>query len=808
MLTKVSIEQLNQATLLTDRVRKRKQEYLDARVHIASERSRLVTESWKETEGQPIVIRRAKAFKHLLEGNSIAIREDELIVGCQTKYVHGINPNVESETYGALHKALSKEEVQSGSPSKSAVLSEEDRQILLEDTEYWKGKNAPDQVEEEWRRLWGNKWDNIRTVRIGSPVHMRPAARTGDWGRLLHRGLNGIIAEARERIAGLKIYDETEIRNLQFWEATIIACEGVINYAKRYADLARQMAAEEADEVRKGELEKIAETCDWVPANPTRNFYEAIQSFFICFLALNLEIAGSSEAPGRFDQYMYPFLKKDIDEGKITYQEAGELLALFLVKLMEFDSWGTQGRQYFIQGSQNMNLTLAGVDRNGNDASNELTFLFLEVLKVVRPHQPHVSFRYHDGINPVIMIKAVETNRDHGGGIPAFFNDKVSLLSLTQKGIPLEDAREWIPQGCVERTIGSASGLYSGGPFYNMPKMLEITLNNGVDPRSGIKIGLETGDPRKFTTYEEFLEAFKKQVGYFVDVLVDHSNVWFVIRQGNLMLPYNSALLPSCMESGVDTMAGGARWSKKLMAVMRPFGHQNTANSLAAIKKLVYEEKQVSMDRLLNALKNNFEGDEELQGMLLAAPKWGNDDDYVDEIMVDMFNWTQEQVTVRKNPWGEPWAISRQGLTYHYFFGTVTGALPDGRKAEIPFADGSVSAMRGTDMKGPTAVFNSASKVDQIECDATLLNLKFFPGPLQTREGINKFISLIKNYFDNYGHHCQFNIWNRETLLEAQQHPEEYRDLVVRVAGFSAFFVELSREVQDEILSRTEHAVA
>jgi formate C-acetyltransferase len=802
-------EGLSQVNLLTERVKNRKQQYLNAQMFVASERSRLVTEAWKETEGQPLVVRRAKAFKKILAGIPIAIREGELIVGSQTKYIRGANPNVECESPMSIRSELSKAKIVGASPSHFAQITEGDLQRILEDLDYWEGKVPDDQVEKIWKRLWGNTWEVFYTVRICNSPHGRPAARTGDWGNLLNKGLNGIMAEAKEQIAKLKIFNEEEVRKIHFYEAVIIACEGVIEYAKRHAELARQLAIEEKDEVRRTELKKIAEIFDWVPANPARGFHEAVQSFFTSFLALNLEIAGAVETPGRFDQYIYPFFKKDVDEGKITYQEAGEILALLLVKLMEFSNWSSHGRSAFVQGSHNINVTLGGVRKDGKDASNELSILFLEAVRAVKPQQPHVSIRYHDGISPALMVKAVETNRDHGGGIPAFFNDKASLLCLTEKGIPLEDAREWIPQGCVERTVGNASGLYLGGPFYSLPKMLEVMLHHGVDPRTQLRIpGLSTKDPREFNSFEEFHEAFKQQVGWYVDRMIDLTNVWFVIRQEYLAFPFNSALLPSCLESGIDTLAAGARWSKKLMAVLRPFGHVNLVNSLAAIKKLVYEEKRVGWDRLLNALKENFEGEEELHAMLLAVPKWGNDDDYVDEIMVDLFNWTADQIKNRMNPWGEQWTVSRQGLTHHYYLGTVTGATPDGRKAWEPFADGSVSAMRGTDKKGPTAVFNSAAKVDHIGCDATLLNLKFFPGPLQTREGINKFISLIKTYFDNYGHHCQFNILSRQTLMEAKKHPEEYRDLVVRVAGFSAFFVELAPEVQDEIIARTEHGLA
>ena len=569
-----------------------------------------------------------------------------------------------------------------------------------------------------------------------------------------------------------------------------------------------RMAEREQDENRKAELLRIARTCEWVPANPARDFFEAMQSFWFAFLAINMECASVGEAPGRFDQYMYPFFKRDIEESKITHQEAAELLALLLVKFMAMGSWCEAGRKERLQGTQLMNLTIAGVKEDGSDAANELTYLFLETLGHVKSHNPHVSFRYHDGVNREILIKAVETNLRHGGGVPAYFNDKVALVSLTQKGIPISEARNWVPLGCVERTIYPSSGLYTSGPFVNLPKVLEITLHNGVDPRTEKSVGLATGDAAQFAGFGELFEAYKKQLAYFIDSLIDFSNVWFVIRGNHWAMPYNSALLQGCLESGKDTLSGGSRWNKKLLASLRLFGHQNTANSFAAIKKLVYEEKRVTMSELLDGLAKNFEGKENLLQMCLSAPKWGNDDDYVDEIMRDIFEWTEKQITSHTNPWGEPWTVARQGLTVHYQFGNVDGALPDGRKAWEPLADGSVSAMRGTDTKGPTAIINSIGKLEHTGNESTLLNLKFHPGSLQTRAGINKFISLLKTHFDNYAHHLQCNMLSKETLLNAKAHPEEYRDLVVRVAGFSAFWVELAPKVQDEIIARTELTLA
>ncbi|MBI2854071.1 MAG: hypothetical protein HYX87_04010 [Chloroflexi bacterium] len=797
-------EQIN---VLTDRVKKRKEEYLSAEVHLSGYRSRLVTQSWRETEGQPLEIRRAKAFKKILEGIPICIREGELIVGSQTEHIRGVCPVVDFDRAETNRSRIQQAKVAVISPGRHAVVNEEVRQGILDDLDYWEGKTIRDRVKEAFTTLWGNQWSDFLEVRVCRDTIHSIGARTADWRKVLNMGFNGIIAEAMQEIAKLQTFDEHETRKYYLAQAIIIVCEGVINYARRFAVLAAKMAEEEKDPARKLELCQIADIFEHVPANPARNFREALQSFFTSFLALHLETGYADETPGRFDQYMYPFYKKDLEEGRLTQQDAAELLGLLVVKFMEFDTFGTPTTRHSRQGSHNINVTLGGMTKEGLDGSNGVSMLFLEAIRRLRPHQPHVSLRYHDGISRDFMVKAVETNRDHGGGIPAFFNDKPVLLGLTRKGIPLSEARDWIPQGCVERTSGPSSSMMGSGPFYNLPKILEITLNNGIDPRTGKRIGLQTGDPRAFTSFEELYGAFKTQVGWFVDRLIQVTNLGFVVRQENYALPYNSALLTGCLESGKDALAGGARWGAKFLACLRPYGHANTVNSLAAIKKLVYEDKKLSMDELLASLTANFEGKAEIQAMLLAAPKWGNDDDYVDSIMVDLYNWTAKQITGHINPWGQPWIISRQGLTYHYWFGEVVGASADGRRSGEPLADGSVSAMRGTDKKGPTAVMNSASKVDHVESESTLLNLKFSPAPLRSSEGIEKFISLIKTYFDNCGYLCQFNIVNTETLLDAKKHPEKYRDLVVRVAGFSAFFVDLAPSVQDEIISRTGHAI-
>jgi pyruvate formate-lyase/glycerol dehydratase family glycyl radical enzyme len=805
------IEAIEKVNLLTERIRMRKEEFLSDRPVVCSERLRLATESWKETEGDPLLLRRAKLFKKILEGIPVVIREGELIVGSQTRTINGVYPDLDTEDPALVEKEMFEEKLLYGDERTEAILLEEDKKAILDAIKYWKGKTLCAQGKTMLREFMGNKYDDFEEAVMWTGIVRNMRARTMDFGKVLNTGLNGVISEInseREKLRRKSVLNQQEADKDIFLQSAIIACEAVIHWAKRYAVLARLQAKEEKNAKRKSELEKIAEICEHVPANPARNFYEAAQSFYFALLALNLEMAGSGEAPGRTDQYLYPFYRKDVDEGRLSPQEAGEILASCWLKLMEIHSCGSAWTRKVTQGSQFLNMTIAGVKEDGSDAVNAVSFLLLQVIRQIRSIQPHVSLRYHDGINQEFFFKALECNRDHGGGIPAFFNDKTALVNLVGKGIPLSEARNWVPQGCVERTIYPSSSLLGAGPFYNLAKILELTLNNGVDPRTGKQLGLTTGKAADFSSFEELYDAFKKQAVAVAETCATGQNLWLVFRSHYLALPYNSALVPDCIQTGVDLVSGGGKWTRKFMAALRPFGNQNVANSLAAIKKLVFEEKKITMDELLDALRVNFEGKEDLRRMLERAPKWGNDDDYVDDINSDIFRWTEEHVHSFKNPWGEPYLVSRQGPTIHYQFGKVVGALPDGRKAWTPLADGTMSPMYGTDKKGPSAVLNSAAKPDQIGSEATLLNQKFNPSTVQTREGIRKWGSLIKTYFDRFGHHVQFNIVSKGTLLDAKKHPEKYRDLVIRVAGFSAYFIDLPDDLQNEIIARTEQELA
>jgi pyruvate formate-lyase/glycerol dehydratase family glycyl radical enzyme len=799
------LNEIDQVNFHTDRITKRIQAFRDGKPTILGDRAFFLAQSWQETEGEPIPVRRAKGFAKLVDGISIVIREGELIVGSQAKEVLGCYPFPEWDAELCLKEFSEKAVFSKEKDFFEAETPEPDRQKILESARFWKGKSVVERTWDRIERLWGSRMKDLYDARVFyKPFNRPPGGGSVDFDRALNQGLNGVITEIKKEIDKPTPITSEGLHKLANRQAMMIACEAVIRYAKRHAKLARELAEKEEDKSRKKELERIAETCDWVPANPARNFDEALQSFWFVHLATFLEAASDSKAPGRFDQYIFPFLKQDISQKRLTYQEAAERIGCLWVKFNEIFTFRPGRISEFGQGTELQNLTIGGVTRKGEDAANELSYLILECERQLRLPQPQTSLRYHDGLPERFLLKAGETNRDHGGGKPAYFNDKPSILGLCQEGIALEDARDFAPQGCVERYVQFSSGGFRKSNV-NLPKTIELAFADGVDPLTGKRLGVSTGDPASFKTFDQLYDAIKKQAAYLIENACNYWGVGQIVRGEEFPLAFHSALINDCIQKGLDSMEGGMRYPQ-LFSNCDVIGHQNVANSLAAIKKVVYEDKAITLTELIDALKVNFKGKERIQAMLLAAPKFGNDDDYVDWFMKDIFEWTKDMVKQHVTPWGHRWGVVRKGLTAHYYFGKGVGATPDGRKAYEPLADASVSPMRGTDVKGPTAVLNSAAKPDHITCEATLLNQKFLKSLLSSTEGVKKLLALIKTYFDRYTYQIQVNILNPDELLEAKKHPENYRDLVVRVAGYSAYFIELSSEVQDEIIARTMHS--
>ena len=785
---------------INDRVTRLRRDFLATTPYVCGERSYLFTEYWKQSGGEPIALRRARAFDYLLRKKKINLYEGELIVGNQTRFRRGgsLYPEFATDWIEEELELLSTRE------ASKFEITREDRDIILADLRYWKGDTVQDVLLPLWRERWGDLIeDGIKTrMAFNFDVPAPHGRQVVNFPRVLHQGLSGIIKEAQGKLNDHLVLSHEDLHKKYFWEAVIVSCNAVITLAKRYATLLKEAAFKEQDPVRRIELKEMAQNLEQVPAHSARTFHQAVQSIWFIHLAVEIENNSWGYSPGRLDQYLYPFYKKDREEGRITKDDARELLGCLWLKFAEIELLHQGATANLCQGSVFQNVTIGGQTESGEDATNELSYLILEIEKEIKLSQPTLSLRYFDGLKDEFLLKCAEVIRS-GGGKPAIFCDKYAISTLPHYGIPLEEARTYNPTGCVEMSIPYSSNLFFGG-FLNVLKCLELALNNGRDPLSGVTLGPETGDSLSFKDYDELIKAFEIQLKISAEWVINTMSTFYAPYPDLVPTPFNSALLNDCIEKGKDINEGGARYTNLLATF--PIGMVNTGNSLSALRKLVFEDKVVSMQEVLEALRVNFEGKEALRKMLLHTPKYGNDDDTADATVNEVFQLVKDAVYPHyTNPWGEPVAFAYLGVTAHYFHGQTTGATPDGRTACTPFADGSLSAYPGTDSKGPTAVIKSATKVDQSPALATLFNLKFHPAVLNDEESIRKFWALVKTYADMGGYHIQFNVVDRDTLLDAQRHPENYKDLVVRLAGFSVFFVELAPQVQMEIISRTEH---
>jgi pyruvate formate-lyase/glycerol dehydratase family glycyl radical enzyme len=809
---KAVIDEINSLNVLTQRVKKRREDYLSVKPRLCAERSRIVTDSWKETEGEPLNIRRAKLFKSILEKIPVSIKPGELLVGSQSQYIRGASPAVDFTPYGILGILELKKLTTRGEVEESEV-SDEDRASLKEDAEFWKGRSPADSVKRAWQR---DGSETILKTLMGSRVitgmgDVAPGtARTIDLVKLINQGLNSVIERTKQERSKLtfKENSNSDYRKETFLNAVIISCEAVIAFAGRYSKLASELADKETDSNRKTELRKIAEMLTRVPANPAQTFHEALQSIWITFIALNLEMANAGESLGRLDQYLFPFYSKDITEGRMTRQDVAELLGCLWVKLNEVETVVGGDAQKFWGAANFQDLTLCGATRGKRDATNELSYLVLEVIRQIKLPQPAVYIRFNNYISEDFLVKAVETARDHGAGNPSFLGDEMMIRNMLQKGVHLDDALEWVAEGCAGNMPNHHFYIKMAG-YMSGAKMFELALNNGIDPKTGKQVGLKTGNPEDFISFEEVYDAYKKQFKWVVELNHKAGIKGVHAKAECYRLPFTSALVEDCIERGLDIHEGGVR-NLYSCYHLQDRGMVDVADSLTAIKKLVFEDKKLTMKQLLEAMKADFEGDRhaEIRKILLAVPKYGNDDDYADNMVNDISAWQSKFITSLTGPFDVPVRSMRTGATLHYYFGESVGALPNGRKAYQPLADGALSPMRGEDIKGPTAVIKSATKRQHMEdTDTLLFNMKISPMTLKSQAGAQAFIALIKTFFNRGGNHIQFNMMDQKVLIEAKKNPEQHRDLMVRVAGYSAYFVDLSSIVQDEIIARSVHEV-
>ena len=810
---------------------------------IESARAKLITESYKATEGQPVITRRAEAFAHILRNIPIIIRDNELIVGSSTIAPRGCQTFPEF-SYQWLEDELDTVATRTADPF---YIAEETKAELREVHKYWKGKTSSE-LATSYMAPEAIKAIEHNIFTPGNYFYNGVGHVTVKYEEVLAIGYKGIIDKARAELEKCQVGDGNYAKKSHFLNAVIVSCQAVIEYAERYAELASQMAAECTDPVRKQELLQISENCSRVPANGATSFYEACQSFWFVQQLLQVESSGHSISPGRFDQYMYPYYKADIDKGIITREAAQELIDCIWVKLNDLnkvrDAASAEG---FAGYSLFQNLIVGGQDKYGNDVTNDLSVMCILASMHVHLPMPSLSIRVWNGSPHELLIKAAELTRT-GIGLPAYYNDEVIIPALQNRGLTLEDAREYNIIGCVEPQKAGKTDGWHDAAFFNMCRPLELVFSNGMD--KGELIGIQTGDVTKMTTFEEFFDAYKKQMEYCISLMVNADNAIDVAHSERVPLPYESCMVDDCLSRGLSVQEGGAVYN---FTGPQGFGIANMADSLYAIRKLVYEDKKVSMEEYKQALAWNYDKGldqqsvsdmsemilkgmqdagmavntdtakavlqtvmrlkpteeqlrrfTEIHHMIDEVPKFGNAIDDVDYFARDVAYTYSRPLQKYMNPRGGHYQAGLYPVSANVPLGGQTGATPDGRYAHTPVADG-VSPSAGKDVKGPTAAATSVSRLDHfIVSNGTLFNQKFHPSALAGREGLEKFVALIRTFFDQKGMHMQFNVVDRETLLDAQKHPENYAHLVVRVAGYSALFTTLSRSLQDDIIRRTE----
>jgi formate C-acetyltransferase len=732
-----------------------------------------------------------------MENKSVYIGSDELIVG-----ERGAAPKA-TPTYPELCcHSMEDLEILNSRQKISYHVDEEAKTIHREQIiPYWRGRSMRDLIFEEMSREWKDAYEAGIFTEF---MEQRAPGHTALGDVIYGKGLLDLKTEVEASLSRLDFLNDPEAYlEQEELRAMRAAADAVMRFAERHAEKAEQMAATEASPERRAELGKIAEVCRHVPAHAPRDFWEALQAYWFIHLGVITELnTWDSFSPGRLDQHLYPFYEQGLADGTLTRDKAKELLECLWVKFNNQPAPPKVGVTAAESGTYTdfANINNGGLQADGSDGVNELTYLILEVVDEMRLLQPSSNLQLSKKSPERFLKRGIEIIRK-GWGQPSIFNADLVVEELLRQGKSIEDARRGGTSGCVEAgTFGKEAYILTG--YFNLTKVLEIALNNGLDPRTGKRIGLETGDPRDLGAYDELFAAYRKQLHHFVEIKVRGNNIIERIYARYMPAPFLSLLIDDCIAKGQDYNDGGPRYNTTyIMAV----GPGSCTDSLAAIRFHVFDCKDVAMAELLDALAANFQGHEKtMQVLLNRTPKYGNDDEYADGILADLFNAFYDEVNGRKNTKGGSYRVNYLSTTCHVYFGSVTGATPDGRKAYEPLSDG-ISPVQGADRRGPTAVLKSAARMDHARTGGTLLNQKFTPRLLEGEEGIDRLAHLVRSYFKLDGHHIQFNVVTAETLRAAQRNPEKYRDLIVRVAGYSDYFCDLTTALQNEIIARTEH---
>lgn len=783
---------------MNPRIKRLREESLNTPPTLTIERALIETRFYKENYGKmPNCVLRAKNFYEICKQRTIYIGKDELIVGERGPVPKAVPtfPELTCHSVEDLH-VLDSRELQPYHISQEDIDTYE-REVIP----YWKGRTQRERifghVSQEWK-------DAYEAGVFTEFMEQRAAGHTAMDSKMYHRGLNDVKKQIEEEISRLDyINDHIATDKEQELTAMSISCDAAILLAERHAAMAEQMAAEEKDPQRKAELEKIADVCHHVPANAPRDLWEAIQMYWFVHLGTVTELNGwDSMNPGHIDQHLWPFYQKGLEDGSLTRDKAKELLSCLWVKFNNQPAPPKVGITALESGTYNdfTNINIGGVTKDGEDGSNELSFIILEIQEELHQLQPGLSIHISEKTPDEFLMAGCKVIR-LGHGYPSVFNPDVYVKELVRQGKTLEDAREGGCSGCIEvGAFGKEAYLLTG--YLNTPKILEITLNNGVDPNSGKEMGLKTGNPRDFKTFEELYDAWHKQMVYFVNLKLSVNN--YIERMFSLYAPatFLSLFIDDCVKNGKDYYNGGARYNTQYIQCT---GLGTITDCMTTLKKHVFEDHRYTMDEIIKATEKDFEGEEKMRQYIMNhTPFFGNDDEYADTLAVRIYDDLVKAIEGHPNTRGGKTQLNMLSTTCHNYFGSVCCATPNGRHAHFAISDGT-SPAHGADTNGPTSVIKSLGKLDQTKSGGTLLNVRFVPTLLKRDVDLEKLGSLIRTYFSLGGHHIQFNIVDTDTLLDAQKNPDQYKDLLVRVAGYSDYFNDMTAQLQNEIIARTQN---
>lgn len=800
---------------MTQRTSELREDLMEITPEICPERARVFTESMKGSEGQPIVKRRAEAFAEVLNNMSLYVRDNELIVGNQARSpraapvfpeysVDWIKSEFDGDPYHFDERPNDVFEYEK-------EVEDEIRDIL----DYWKGKtvyeNLRELLPEEANKAWDIGVVDEGWVSQGGFGNVLP-----DYGTLLSQGLGGIIDRAKAKMEELDLTEPDNAKKKWFLDSVVTTNQAVIDFANRFSEKLEKMAQEADSKERKLELEEMAKNCENVPEKPPTTFWEAIQAVWFIHVAIQIESNGHAISLGRFDQYLWPYYKKDIEEGNITREKALELVENFFIKANEVNKlrpWG--GAKFFPGYHMAENLAIGGQTEEGEDAVNELTHVILDACENMSLPKPSVSLKWFEGTSEEFMNRALEVVQEHSGGQPAFYNDVGVMRMLKNMGVDNDDLYNWAPVGCIEASIPGKWDFAAKGSWLNTAKVLELTLNNGEDPATGTTILEGQGDLTTFENADEIMDAFKEQLHYFMElqVIIEHMND--EVHKQHDINAFRSSLIDDCIDRGKSLIEGGSVYSADGGPTV---GAMTAGDSIAAIKTVLFDEEWITGEELQHALRTNFEDDstdptgEEIKQMLWnRAPKFGNDNDKADKWTVKINDYMGSSYhndfkssRYGKGPIPATYALSQSSVTGNVAFGNDVGAMPNGRKAGEPINNG-VSPSTGAEEEGPVATINSVSKLPSIWFQkGAIFNIRLSPEVLKSARGKERVQGLVQTLFENHQYHVQFNVVGTETLRDAQKNPEQYRDLMVRVAGYSAFFTPLNEDLQEDIIERTK----